>query len=315
MSVQDQLSSLGRPYAHQTKIRVGADWSALQALRYLVITSGLLWSILFVWLGLHFELQTYGDGSIFSYAVAVTDSWAMHWHNIAPRLTVYLLIMLPSETVVRITGQPSSGIIAYGVLFYGTQVSGLLATFLWDASNRKSFFCFACASVAIFDPLVFGAPSEVWVAHALFWPTLAFAMYRVRSSTSVFVLTVLMTALLLCHEAAIAFGSLVVAAVLATRSDKPQRRFVLTTFWIAILIWSLVKFEFPPDQYYGSVLKRAALNFFNPTLIFDDLIRLNIVALLAYAILLVLCWGKAQAPRCDGVRPDICGALRLLVFA
>ena len=44
--------------------------------------------------------------AMFSYAVAVQDVWAFHWHNISGRTSVYLLALLPAETLVAITGNP-----------------------------------------------------------------------------------------------------------------------------------------------------------------------------------------------------------------
>ncbi len=46
------------------------------------------------------ELELYGDGAMFSYAVAVQDVWAFHWHNISGRSSVFLLSLLPAEIVV-----------------------------------------------------------------------------------------------------------------------------------------------------------------------------------------------------------------------
>ena len=53
--------------------------------------------VLFVVVGLAYELQTYGDGAIFSYAVAAEAAWAFHWHNIAGRFVVYLVSSVPGE--------------------------------------------------------------------------------------------------------------------------------------------------------------------------------------------------------------------------
>src|SRR5438309_5004514 len=94
-------------------------------LRSLVIAAGVSASILFVIVGLGYELQLYADGSIFSYAVAVQDAWAFHWHNISGRLFVYLFCYLPAETYVALTGQARGGIDIYGLLFFGSQAMGL----------------------------------------------------------------------------------------------------------------------------------------------------------------------------------------------
>src|SRR5581483_3978926 len=46
-----------------------------EVLRTALAVSGLGWSAAFVVLGLSYRLQLYGDGSMFSYAVAVQDVW------------------------------------------------------------------------------------------------------------------------------------------------------------------------------------------------------------------------------------------------
>ena len=55
----------------------GGARSEARLLRRLAVTLGLGWSALFVLVGVGFRLQLYGDGSIFSYSVAVRDGWAL----------------------------------------------------------------------------------------------------------------------------------------------------------------------------------------------------------------------------------------------
>ena len=52
---------------------------------------------------LGYQLQLYADGAMFSYAVAVEDVWAFHWHNISGRLSVFFLSLLQAETYVRVS--------------------------------------------------------------------------------------------------------------------------------------------------------------------------------------------------------------------
>ena len=86
-----------------------ATRSDADRLRIFVIAAGICWSVLFVVVGLRYELQMYGDGAMFSYSVAVQDAWAFHWHNISGRLTVYLFSLLPAEAYVGLTGDPGGG--------------------------------------------------------------------------------------------------------------------------------------------------------------------------------------------------------------
>src|SRR5450631_3805263 len=116
-------------------IRSGSD-----VLRALVIGTGLCWSVAFVVIALTKELQLYADGAMFSYAVAVRDVWAFHWHNISGRLSVFLLSLWPAETYVGLSGNPAAGIVIYGLLFYLAPLAGLIATFAADRSRRRLIF-------------------------------------------------------------------------------------------------------------------------------------------------------------------------------
>ena len=144
-----------------------------RSLRFLIIGAGLCWSIAFVVIALFYELELYGDGAMFSYAVAVRDVWAFHWHNISGRTSVFLLSLLPAEALVGITGNPWVGIITYGLLFYISPFVGLILTYVADRSPGNTIFVYACTSTAMLCPLIFGFPTEMWLTHAIFWPVLA----------------------------------------------------------------------------------------------------------------------------------------------
>jgi hypothetical protein len=66
-----------------------ADRPDIDLLRTVIVAVGLSRSVAFVVIGLGYELELFGDGSIFSYSVAVDDAWAIRWHNDDdPRLNV-----------------------------------------------------------------------------------------------------------------------------------------------------------------------------------------------------------------------------------
>src|SRR5262249_49936037 len=150
-------------------IAIHAD---LDVLRLLVVATGLAWAIAFPLVGVRYELQTFGDGALFSYAVAAQEAWAFHWHNISARIFVFLAASLRAEPYVGLTGDARGGVAVYGALFFAAPLIGLAATFVLDRSARREFFLCGCASTAALCPLVFGAPTEMWMAHATFWPTL-----------------------------------------------------------------------------------------------------------------------------------------------
>jgi hypothetical protein len=256
-------------------------------LRRFVIAAGIAWALLFIVVGLAYELQTYGDGATFSYAVAAEDSWAFHWHNIAGRLVVYLTSSVPGEIYVALTGDARGGITVYGLLFFAAPLAGLLATFAVDRSRGRVVSTFACGSTAGLCPLVFGFPTEMWVAHALFWPTLALAHFARREAAGSVLVFAALLALAFTHEGALVLAVVIVATLLLRgRHDAAFLRAVRALL-VVIPIWAAVHALYPPDYYYASVFYRAALHFFDPAILTQGIVRELVVALAAYAVLLL----------------------------
>src|SRR5690349_18452464 len=108
-----------------------------RSFRLLIVAAGLGWSIAFPVVALYSQFELYGDGAMFSYAVAVRDIWAFHWHNMSGRISVFLLTFWPAETMVGVTGNPWAGIITYGLLFYIAPLAGLAATYAADRSPGR----------------------------------------------------------------------------------------------------------------------------------------------------------------------------------
>jgi hypothetical protein len=257
-------------------------------LRRCAIAAGIAWALLFVIVGLVYRLQLYGDGSLFSYSVAAEDVWAFHWHNISGRLTTYVVSLLPGELYVGLTRDPAGGIFVYGALFFAMQLAGLAATFAADRSRDRILFAFTCASTACLCPLVFGFPTEVWTAHALFWPALALCHYAPRGKTGFALVFVTLLALVFCHAAAIVMAIAIVATVAMRgwRSGVLPR--TLAAFALAMAIWAAVKIQFPPDAYFASVLARAAAEFFDLARFDNPLLVLLAATLAGYGVLFAL---------------------------
>jgi hypothetical protein len=264
---------------------IGSDG---RRLRLIAITAGLCWSVLFVTIGLRYELQAYGDGSIFSYAVAVQDAWAFHWHNISGRLFVYFASMWPAETYVGLTGDARGGVMLYGFLFYVAPLIGLAATWAVDRSRGRVLFAYACASTACLCPLVFGCPTEMWMAHALLWPALALAHYARRGMAGGALLFAALLALTFTHGGGMVFAAGIVCS-LALR-DVRDPRFLRAAVALApvVAIWLAVKLTYAPDPYFASMLPRAAWNFFDLGILLCPLSLLLIAALAGYAIAFLL---------------------------
>jgi hypothetical protein len=265
-------------------VRALAARSPAEGLRAFAIAAGLISALLFIVVGLHFALQMYADGSIFSYAVAVRDVWAFHWHNISGRASVYLLAMAPAEIYVRLTGDPRGGIEVYGFLFFSAQLFGLLATFKLDRSQGRTIFTYACLSTACLCPLVFGFPTEMWIAHALFWPTLALSHYGRKNILSIVLLFPLMLAMMLSHEGALIYAAVILLTLLLRGANDPAFLRTFGVFALALAIWFWVKADIRPDSYIAPVLERAAFEVFSIDILTGSLMRLLYTTLALYAV-------------------------------
>jgi hypothetical protein len=293
---------------------------AARALRRLVIAAGPVAALLLIVVGLAFDLQMYGDGSIFSYAVAVEDVWAFHWHNIAVRATVWLAQLLPGEILVGLTGDPRIGIFTYGFLSFSAQAAGLAATFVFDRTAGKTFFVFACASTACLAPLVFGFPSEMLLAHALFWPTFALAFCARPTLRATALLFVFMLALVFSHEAALGLVFGIVAALSLRGPRALSFLRALACFLIVVAIWLAVNAGLPPDTYFAEVRLRAASEFFDARSFAGYVVLLLAATLAGYGALVVVCarvanaWLPRLAARRDGVIPAMLLTLAALAL-
>jgi len=252
--------------------------------RCLVVGTGLGWAIAFVPVALWYQLELYGDGAMFSYAVAVQNVWAFHWHNISGRSSVFLFSLLPAETVVSF-GRPWAGILTYGFLFYIAPMAGLILTWLADRSRGRILFVYACGSTALLCPLVFGFPTEMWFAQAAFWPTLAISHYANRTLAGAALVFLAELVLAFTHEGALVL-LVVIVAMLATRGLRDQRFMRATTSLILVLTLAAAsRIVFPPDDYYAEVLLRAALHFFDLEIFRVEVVLVLLAALAAFGAL------------------------------
>ena len=265
-----------------------SDDDSARLLRRLVIAAGCAAALLFILVGLVFQLQTYGDGSIFSYAVATREVWAFHWHNIATRLATYALTLAPGEIVVAVTGSPSAGVFVYGLCLFAAPLLSLAATFALDRAPRRPYFVTACASTALLAPLCFGFPTEMWIAHAVFWPAFACAMTLPVSASSIALLAALTAALVLSHEGGLVLGfGIVVATALRGLRDARFLR-AIACFGLAVGVWAAVNRFAQPDAYFGEVRLRAASEFFEPRIFASPLLLLLMATLFGYGVVCAL---------------------------
>jgi len=230
-------------------------------LRHFVIAAGVGASLLFIAIGLSFRLQMFGDGSIFSYAVAAQRAWDFHWHNISGRLFSYLYAYVPAEFFVALTKNATGGIFVYGFLHFAAPLIGLGATWIADRTESRIIFLYACLSTACLCPLIFGFPTEMWMAHAVFWPALALCLSAPASALGTAALFLALIALVLTHEGGIVLAGAILFALFLRGWRGAQFLRALGGFVAAILIWLIVRIAYPADDYISSVLTAAAFRF------------------------------------------------------
>lgn len=281
-----------------------------RSFRFLIIGAGLCWSVAFVVIALFYELELYGDGAMFSYAVAVRDVWAFHWHNISGRTSVFLLSLLAAEALVGIRGNPWVGIITYGLLFYISPFVGLILTYVADRSPGNTIFVYACTSTAMLCPLIFGFPTVARPRDILARAgTQPLREANVAASMLVFVAQLLLA---FTHEGTLML-LLAIVATLAPRGLRSTPFVRAATCLIIILIMATIsKIAFPPDDYYASAFWRAALHFFDLEIFKVRVVLLLLAALIAYGAILATVYLVTEASLRLRARNLVWIAFRLL---
>ena len=290
--MRDPTSEVGTTAPNARSHPVAGDAAAL---RTFAVAIGTCWAILFMVLSARYELQLYGDGALFSYALAVQETWSFHWHNISGRILVYLLTLKPAEAYVAFTGDPQGGIALYGLLFYGAPLASLAATYALDRSEKRTFFVFASVSSAVLLPLVFGFPTEMWFAHAVFWPLLAYCHAGPQHRASRSAAAAGFAALLLTHGGGIAFAIAIVATLALRGPADPAFRRAGQAFAIGAVCLLLMQFAVRPDPYFADAVKGAALNFIDARNLTVPVLRVLAGSLLAYTALALALRAAGQA--------------------
>ncbi|MBV9066917.1 MAG: hypothetical protein JO004_14280 [Methylobacteriaceae bacterium] len=230
-------------------------------LRGFIIATGLGASLLFIVVGSSAELQMFGDGSIFSYSVAAQDAWAFHWHNIAGRLFSYVFAYVPAEFTVALTNNAKAGIFVYGLLHFCAPLLGLAATWAADRTPKRTIFVYACLSTACLCPFVFGFPTEMWMAHAVFWPALGLCLCAPRTTAGNLAVFAALLSLIFTHEGALVLASAILFALVLRGWRDPIFLRALGAFFTVAAIWFILRAALPPDDYISGVLAAAAFRF------------------------------------------------------
>jgi hypothetical protein len=256
--------------------------SAHESLFIVLAAAGVGVSVLFLVIGISTELQMFGDGSIFSYAIAAQQAWSFHWHNISGRLFVYLFAHVPPQTYVGLTADPRGGILIYGLLHFSAPLLGLISTLAADRTTNRVIFAYACLSTACLCPLVFGVPTEMLMAHSVFWPALAIVLCAPASLGGAGAVFAALLALVFTHEGAVILSIAILFAAFLRSGRKRICGIILAAWLAAMLIWLLVKLTIRPDGYIAGVLVAAAFKFVDIRNLAEPALLLLLTALAGY---------------------------------
>jgi len=163
---------------------------------------------------------------------------------------VFLLSLLPAEIYVGLSGNTRAGIVVYGLLFYLAPLAGLIGHFRGRPLTCRIIFVYACGSTALLCPLVFGFPTEMWLAHALFWPALAVSIMRNEPSLRRHSFSSWCFALAFTHEGALVWHSPSLRTLATARLARCLDFCARLAILVAVLAMSAAaKILMPPDEY------------------------------------------------------------------
>src|SRR4029077_18485878 len=136
-------------------------------------------------------------------------------------------------------------------------------------------------------PLIFGFPTEMWLAHAIFWAALALSHYAKPTSAGALLVFTAWLLLAFTHEGALVLLS-AIGATLALRGLW-SATFVRAaiSLMIIVILASVAKIVLPPDDYYTDAFLRAALHFFDLEIFKIEVVVL-LAAVIAYGAILTL---------------------------
>jgi hypothetical protein len=173
---------------------------------------------------------------------------------------------------------------------------GLAATYAADRSDQRIIFTFACLSTACLNPLVFGFPTEMWIAHSAFWPAVAVAHFARCDAFGASAVLLALLALAFSHEGGLALAASILVPLLLRGPASVAFLRAAAAFLVVVGVWVAVRVLLRPDAYYGAIIGSAALGFMDVAALAQGPMLLLIAAVAAYlAIVGALRW-TAIAP-------------------
>jgi hypothetical protein len=128
----------------------------------------------------------------------------------------------------------------------------------------------------------------MWMAHAVFWPTLALCLGSPTSWRGTAAVFAALLALVFTHEGALVLSAAILFAVLLRgwRDGKFVR--ALGAFCVVLTVWAAVKLTIRPDDYIADVMAAAVFKFIDIRNLAQPAFLSLLAALAGFGSLLVL---------------------------
>jgi hypothetical protein len=236
-----------------------------------------------------FGVVSFADGSFFVLAILSPDPWTLAWASYPNRLSAFVLTIVPPFLAARLTGNAAFAVGLYGVIMAALPLAGLLAMRWLEDKDSKLSFCCAVSTIVLALSVTF-FPTEMWLAHAMIWPLLAYATRQKGVRTSVLFVFALVTAFV--HEAAAPLVALVLFYGYLVRREKRFLAVLAATFVPALIVKVTVRI---PNAEIQRTVHENALNFLSPDNLLNNISLTVVIALVLLQVVVLLRAPKTRA--------------------
>lgn len=260
-----------------------------------------------------FDLSLYADGSFFAFALATGDPWWTFWVNIPTRASSFVLTIGPPYLVAEATGNFRWALWTYSLALALCPVIGLLVTKAVDPWRGLLTSCCAFSTVSVVPFVVF-FPTEIWVTHAMFWPTLGYAVSG-KGRSYAFILPILLVVFALTHEAALVLLPMLAFISAAHRSSNKQTYVIALGCAAAVVAWVLLKAGVPiAHEATRLAVQNNGLYLFSPENLLNRLSSAITISFLLFLILERMRSNKRSSGYVMNICLGVCLSILILIL-
>ena len=128
----------------------------------------------------------------------------------------------------------------------------------------------------------------MWMAHTLFWPSLVVCHYARGGTAGIALVFAGLLALVFTHPGALIFAVVILASLLLRGRRNAAFLRAAGAFLVVVPIWIAVQAAFPPDDYVGRALWRAALRVFDVSTLIGSPVLLLFSVVTSYGVVFLI---------------------------